>query len=108
MLPNEGGIYEILFNNGDIIEENQLGFSESDIYTNTLEEDYHLDLFNIETEKGYENDYNKEEKKGFRAKMSVKTCYCSEDDGAKQWTAYCVQQNLTCEQCCDHTKPDKE
>ncbi len=108
MLPNEGGIYEVLFNNGEFIEETALGFSESDMSTNTLEEDYNLDIFNLETEKGNENDYNKEEKKGFQEKMSVKTCYCSEDDGAKQWTAYCVQQNWTCEKCCDHTKPDKK
>jgi len=108
MLNDEGSLYELLFDNGTIIEENQLGFSQSDMVRNTLEEDFHLNLFDIEIEKGTEDDYTKEEKNGFKQKMSVKTCYCSEDDGAKQWTAYCVQQNWTCEKCCDHTKPDKE
>ena len=108
MLNDEGSVYEILFDNGTIIEETQLGFSESDMARNTLEEDFHLNLFDIETEIGNENDYTEEVKNGFEQKMSVKTCNCSEDNGAKQWTAYCVQQNWTCEKCCDHTKPDKE
>ena len=32
-----------------------------------------------------------------------KTCYCSEND--RQWTAYCIQQQWTCEKCCEYTKP---
>ena len=35
-----------------------------------------------------------------------KTCYCSEND--RQWTAYCIQQQWTCEKCCEYTKPKDE
>ena len=35
-----------------------------------------------------------------------KTCYCYND--SVQWTAYCIQQNWTCEKCCEYTKPKDE
>ena len=35
-----------------------------------------------------------------------KTCYCSQND--RQWTAYCIQQQWTCEKCCEYTKPKDE
>ena len=35
-----------------------------------------------------------------------KTCYCTLD--SISWTAYCVQQQWSCEKCCDYTKPKKK
>ena len=35
-----------------------------------------------------------------------KTCYCSEND--RQWTAYCIQQQWTCEKCCEYTRQKDE
>jgi len=38
--------------------------------------------------------------------IEPKTCYCS--DKGIQWTAYCVQQQWSCEKCCDYTKPKEK